>query len=607
MTFLLITALGLGALQAAEISLESRIEPASESLTTQAIWKIEPKELNPHRRTWALERSVQLMELKGVPAPGKSSDFMLEAPGLRALTRIHQRASGPWYFPIARFSCQPQADDWFSTREGSRLAAQTAAEHWQATLSERRTRLSAALSRVRASSPDVAVARGYQVFQDWLKAAESEWRAQAETRARIAEWRSYLKLAKDLPACTDRLKKTAKASRPPKRESLMEPLPEWNPESRMKLLARVPAKRWNGLYSVRVSVDVGSKSLTGVFLVDSGASMSVMSPQWMEGQGVSPELIELRGVPPRKIHWAGGTSFARVGQVFEARVGGLKLPIREFLLLDTELFIPPDSPGACCDGILGADFLREFAVEFRAEEPYSLEIWPRAGFHWGPDRVWLEASTLPTGEVISEECLLLRGASTRIRGVRWDTGSDSAVDLHRPYASIAAGSKDGWSVNCSPDDEFYLAKKIQVTLPLRSEKAGSGPFALSFPGFNVGMDLLGRSNFVFDLSNGRIWFHPKGLESEVPTNRTGLKLAYRLNRFDERELYVAAIAPGSKASVLAKKGLKAGLVISEIDSRPAEELDLWRIEQRLAGVFGGQVILQWETPQGRKLVPLEVR
>ncbi len=588
---------------AANVSLDIQTELSPEPLTTEQVWEIDPAERNPHRARWALDRQVQLLGVTGVAKQGR---FVVQTGPIVARTQIRLRAEGPGFLPYANFSCSPRPDDWFSTRAGAQLAAQTAADLWQKQLSERRARLAVLLSKVRETSPEGAVARAYQHFQDWRREAETDWRARAFAAGRTAEWRSYLLAAKNTPNCK---KKNGALVARPKWEDLMEEpaaLPI-DPEQRVKVLARAPARRWNGLFSVRVMIDVGSKTLSGQFLIDSGAAQSVMSPLWLEKQGVVPELIELPRAGLKKINWAGGTGFARVGQVAEARLSGFRLPMKEFLLLDTELFTQPESIGACCDGVLGADFLRNFAVEFVTDEPSAIRLWPKESFNWGKDQAWLEVSTLPSGELVSEDCQLEGPGKTLLQGGRWDTGSDSAVEVHAPYAAAVRSKRGAWHVNCHPGEIFRLVKELDVTQPLRGEKAMSGPFVSRFPAFNIGMEVLGRGRFVLDLSHGRIWFQPQGLERSIPANRTGLRLAYRIDRGGERELYVVGVRPGSSAAQLAKEGLRAGLVISEVDSEPAADLDLWKIEQRLAGVHGEQVVLQWETDQGRKLVPLSVR
>jgi hypothetical protein len=377
-------------------------------------------------------------------------------------------------------------------------------------------------------------------------------------------------------------------------------------EKRPKLLARAPARRWGGLFSVRLSLDAGSKPITGQFLVDSGAAQSVISPSWLEGQGVRPALIEVPRAPPRRISWAGGQAFARVAQVSEATLAGLKLPIREFLLLDTQLFLPPDSIASCCDGILGADFLRHYAVEFRPDSPAALLIWPREGFNWGENRTWVEISSRPSGDWISENCALRSSKSPgkEWRGARWDTGSNAAVDLHSPHAGALSPSAR-WSIQCQPGEGFRWAQGFEATRPLRGARAQGGPFSERFPAFNIGMELLGRGRFVFDGANGRLWFDPAAIEREAARNRTGVEMGFRFSaRTGERELFVRSVAPGRLTAALRAEGLAPGLVITEVDSIPAGDLDLWQVEQRLAGQEGKQVVFQWETPRGRKLLAI---
>ncbi|MEO5969256.1 MAG: hypothetical protein ABIQ95_04965, partial [Bdellovibrionia bacterium] len=120
-------------------------------------------------------------------------------------------------------------------------------------------------------------------------------------------------------------------------------------------------------------------------------------------------------------------------------------------------------------------------------------------------------------------------------------------------------------------------------------------------------NLPARGNFIFDLPHGRIWFPPSSEEKQTPkVNQSGLELQYSLNK-GERILRVKKIRPRSKASQqLFKSGLKIGTQITQIDSKPVEELDLTEVNQRLAGHYGEVVSLQWKTPKGLKMAPLNL-
>jgi hypothetical protein len=48
------------------------------------------------------------------------------------------------------------------------------------------------------------------------------------------------------------------------------------------------------------------------------------------------------------------------------------------------------------------------------------------------------------------------------------------------------------------------------------------------------------------------------------------------------------------------------MTITQVDSKPSEEIDQWEVNQRLAGAYGDQVTLQWKTKKGLRVAPLKV-
>jgi C-terminal processing protease CtpA/Prc len=67
----------------------------------------------------------------------------------------------------------------------------------------------------------------------------------------------------------------------------------------------------------------------------------------------------------------------------------------------------------------------------------------------------------------------------------------------------------------------------------------------------------------------------------------------------ERVLRVAAVKPTRVLKPLIKAGLKTGDQVLSVDQVPADETDLWEIDQRLAGAYGRSVSVRWR-PRGGK-------
>jgi len=582
------------------LTLRATFVTSDQKLTNEKAYKIDPSEANPHRQRWMLQKNVDLIGLKPVK---KGEKYTVTATEVVAVTKLYVRGSGPWYRDFAEFSCAKNPDDWFATEEGSAQAGRAGATIWEEILDIGRTRLPFLFSRILVDTPDAAVTVGKYTFSIWLKAMEAEWAVKGQNKARIAEWQHYFESAQSVGLCK-RTKTKQKAVKKQDKTvdwgSMIEPSKK---EGFNKLLARAPARRWDGIYSVRLSINVGGVVLNGQFMIDSGAKVSAISPNFLKNQGINPTIIEVAGVPPQRVVWSGGSGVGKRVGVTSASLSGFKLPYREFLLLETELFYPPDYSSTCCDGVLGTDFLRLYAVEFEPTTPPAIKVWDRDTFSLSEDsNIWVEVSSNPKGHLISD-CDMVSKTGKQISYARWDSGSEMAVDVHIPWQKLARAGKEPWNFRCGSK---MISEDVPITFPDPLTEDQSSHFRSKVPGLNVGMALLGRGNFAFDLSNGRLWLRKDALKLPIYVNTTGLELEYVMNEDNDRELRVTSIEPKSRAQVLAKEGLRKGALITAIDSKPAEEMDLWDVEQRLAGAYGKNLTIIWKTKTGLKAAPLKV-
>lgn len=578
------------------LEFRSSIADVSAPLTTEAIWALEPRELNPHRKRWVVERNVALDDLAAFQRPDKRHGA--RALRLVAHSRIHHRGPGPWYREMSEFPCTQEADDRFSTHEGTRAAAIEASAAWHDTLKAMEPRLVRSLAAISQSTPDAATSQARLAFRDWLASVDAEWSVRGASRAQIREWRTYLEIADREGLCkVGRNKKRGLEAGDLPWEKMMEPPPavvrQPTEPARMPI-ARAPAKKWSGLYTVRASIEVAGSELTGQFLIDSGSAVSALAPSWLRAQGVNPEALVLPGSKPVQVAWTGGSSSGDRVFVAQFRIGGVATDQREFILLETDLFAPPAHLSTCCDGILGTDFLRRYAVEFIPGTGPSVVLWDRAGYSPEADYTWLEVRTRPSGDVISDRCVVGPG----IPGVRWDTGSEMALDIHTPWIAHARKSKTRWDINCPAG--LWIARPGEASyldgLGLNLNPA----FHHKHPGTNIGMEVLGRGAFVFDLSHGRLWLEKDALKRPVRVNLTGLELVYRRSAQGDRELRVVSVRPSGVSAPLARAGLKAGMKIAELDARQASKMDIYEVEQRLAGAYGDKVTVDWEFQGGKR-------
>ncbi len=587
----------------AELPLRSVYQTKDDLLTTEKVGQLDPEELNPHRQRWILHRQVELRSLQ--PVELEKGRYGITAMDLDSVTHLYLRGPGPWFQQIEDFQCEPEFHSYFSTPEGAKVAADVAAKLWDETLKVQKLKLALAMRQISSQYPNIALIMGKLLFHEWLKDTETEWRAKARRQSQTSEWRFYTQKAVQLGIC-----KTGASGLVPKSrkklthawENLMEGVKAEDPQK--TLLTRAPARRWNGLFSVRVSMRIRGVQLNGQFLIDSASGSSLISPDWLKSQGIDPAWITVRGAHPQRVVWAGGNSgLAEKAHVSDIEVSSLKLPIQDFLLLNTDIFGPPENISRCCDGILGNDFLRRYVVEMRPTLPAEVNIYDPNGFSLARETPWVEVSVTPRGDLISDcqVAPLSRKGNLALLGLRWDTGNDSVLDISEPWhkavrsQGLVGDAK--WSVQCG---NVKIGEGFQASL------ASGGVFSEKSIPATFGMGTLGRGDIVFDLPHGKVWLNEASLKKNVHRTRSGLKVEYVM-KAGERALRIKEIGTGPARDLL-RFGLKPGMFITHVDSMPVEDLDLWEVEQRLSGMKGDVVSLEWQTAEKNiKLAPLKLR
>ena len=391
------------------LSIRSDFRVEDQPLTTDLLVTLDPVQVNPQRMNWFLHRTTQL---SGVTTTKKKNEkFGVSAQGLLVTTRGYLRAEGLRFKRIEDFLCGSDtkfsASPAFSTYEGNKLSLNLANEEWSKLLKEESTKLVWQLSRLESPTDAGVRELAERVFTRWLGGVDQSWRYEKMDWVRSKEWKGYAQEATQKKICP--LKKGLKV---PKPESLseMEPL-QGEPPKITQILARVPVRLWNGHFSVRVDFVLGDRALNGRFLIDPGAPVSVISPVWLENQGVYSAWVEAPDLLPSQVRWSippkdpRGSMLANWAHFDFVRISGLKVPIQDFLLFNTDFYGPPEFVGGCCDGVLGVDFLRAFPIEFQAENPPELRIWPKENFNWGTQQTAKDLFETPRG--ISETLPLL--------------------------------------------------------------------------------------------------------------------------------------------------------------------------------------------------------
>ena len=530
----------------AKLEIRSHYQWSNEPLTTDLVGDLDPTWLNPHLRRWFLHRHVRLLQGKTVRSP---SGYGYELRGLELKTVGYGRAlQSGWYQQLHSFPCSARPDDLegfegFATWEGSQHAAAWAAHQWEELVSFQTSRLVIQLARIQSATSARAQLLGLECIDSWSQTLDAAWRSQIRRSVRLKEWKDYQTQAAEQNLCLDKkvldsplnLLNQLTQARTPTPRALGLPL------------ARLPSRRWRGQFSVHTSLLIQNLILNGKFLIDSSARHSTVSPQWLKAQGVH--------FVPERLNDGLGI------RVDEARLGRYTLPFREFLLKESQdLFGPPREVAACCDGVLGLDFLRRQPVEFRSTLPFEVILYPRAQFDpqdWNKFRP-SDKSLLP------------------LLGMERETGEWVSPAI-LPLVNSTHPSAWQWSIG---ESIFTRTKK----LPARSE----GVLGVHYTS--------GGGSFILDIPHGKVWLEPfpKHQHRDYPANRTGLSLHYDFRNGD-RALLVTAIRPASPAYRALHPRMRVGHAILEIDEIPVSDLDEWQVERHLAGDYGTQVKLSWTT------------
>jgi len=333
------------------------------------------------------------------------------------------------------------------------------------------------------------------------------------------------------------------------------------------------------------------------FLVDTGGA-NVLTPKAMERLGLEGQgTFEARGVGETSEE-VGFTEVKRLG------LGPVELRDQVFFVIDMSSLY--DVEGVDFDGLVGFEVFKRFVVTIDYEGRRLVLTRPEAFEYSG------------TGKVIP---FTFDGHTPQVSGAvdgheglfTIDTGSRSSLTLHGSFAAesglaekYAAAPRvlSGWGVGGGVRARVVRAGvlrlgKEEIRSPVMDiSEQEKGAFADSHVAANVGGGVLKRFTVTFDYGEKRMILERNGLY-EVPDtyDRAGLWL----NR-DGDAFAVMDVTPGGPAE---DAGLRVDDRIVAIDGRPASELRLPSVRERLRGEpVGTEVRL---TIEGGREVVLRLR
>ncbi|MFL5815865.1 MAG: hypothetical protein ACJ763_20015 [Bdellovibrionia bacterium] len=531
-----------------EVSLQTTTETSSEPLTIEKIASLDPAQPNPQLRRWIVSRKINIPDWAGRKLPGGL--IGVQGGAISGNSTIYLKGPGPWYDTLAQFPCSEKAPDpVFATAEGSRAEAQAAAKLWDEMLSAGKFKLSLLLSKVAAVNERSARSKADRVFQEWVSRLDHEWRARVASEVIPHQWKQDRKHAEQAGYCSAsaHAKKAKASSKPTSSETWMaQETPAAVATPTGLPLARAPSRRWQGWFAVRMDVGVSENSVLGQMLIDPATPRSILSPDWLKSQGMPPEWLQIPEAQPERVKIAAGAEAGETGLGAVTRV---------------EKAIISDYPISVSRFLL-------FDTEL-FDEP----------------------------EFVAPCCSGILG-----------------IDFLRRYVVEFRGSKPN-EVNLWPLQSYHVPTGYQWVEVRENGKGDLVPVCSERVKALAGAEKLCRdprqslreasATIVFDLPHGRVWYSPEELAAPEYKNKSGLTLNYTYIKGD-RALVVQSIKSGSVAQQLEKAGLKKGMIVTDIDGIPALEMDLWEVNRRLAGVYGDEVKLKWQSPKGFQVEPLRV-
>jgi predicted aspartyl protease len=270
-------------------------------------------------------------------------------------------------------------------------------------------------------------------------------------------------------------------------------------ECRVGKVAEMPITVWHN----RIYVPVTVNDTPGVFLLDSGASMSLVNTGFAARAGVGWDLHQ----PRLQLEGVGGklTGIVRAGHLRMLEFGGMKIPDREMPISD---IVAPQPSGQAVDGLLGADMLNLLDLELDFQSN-TARFWRLFGcttitpLHWTGDYAAIPLKRQASKHV--EIPIWLDGAVIQ---AALDTGAGGLV-IDRDTALQAGATPDqlahdptsrGIGIAGPTGGRRHIFKMLLIGKDVYRDVTA---FVTDTPAQSVSMHALIGMN---SLKNHRVWF-----------------------------------------------------------------------------------------------------
>lgn len=289
---------------------------------------------------------------------------------------------------------------------------------------------------------------------------------------------------------------------------------------------------------------------------------------------------------------------------------------RSMLVLEENYFDFERITGTSVQGILGADFLMRFTVEFDFRRQLMIlhepNKWKPTGKHveipaeFIRNRAYLTVPLSVTGNSVTERRLLLdSGAGLTL--LMHTFGDSTDVDLPQltvpTYIANGLGGNLEGSVGRASEVQIG-GKNLQNVITYFQPLDTIGLKFLNDREGIIGNRLLRRFNVVINYTNNEVWLRPVGSrwKSKFQFDRSGITVLAGGNNL--RTYTIASIVPGSPADLA---GLRIKDRITGINGKSVGFMTLSGIIRKLIGKPGKKIKIRYSRDGEYKVVVFRLR
>lgn len=340
------------------------------------------------------------------------------------------------------------------------------------------------------------------------------------------------------------------------------------------------------------------------FILDSGASLSVLNSARVEALGLQPSGVS-------RVSAVGGVVEGGMVMGITLVLSGIRIENQAFASLPLGVVEP--EAGRAVDGVLGGDFFSRFVVEIdyaarviNLYDPQSYR-YTRSGeiipVRLDDTTPLARASiTRASDEIITGEFLIDTGAG---RSLNFTSAFVTAHQLLNPPQRTIRGFT-GAALGGETVQRIGRVRRLQLgrfaiadAIASFSQDADGEQARADYAG-SIGGDILSRFTVIFDYSRGRIIIEPNSRFTERDEHdMSGMSLV--AEGADFRAFRVTEVSENSPAF---DAGVRVGDMLLNIDSQPAANFTLDRL-QHLLRRHGRWYVLQLR--RGREVIRARIR